>query len=379
MTDRNSSAGQDNQDTGTDRDDELRTGTSDEAIDGNSAAEGQGADQPEAGSEGAKDTAGSPDADDKGAKERRTLLDAVRSAVEKPKKDGEAGEGSPDSESKDGSDKSGAAADAKDGNKDPKKAKDGQSDKDLPFHNHPRWQEMKRERDGYKDRADQYDKITTFCRDHGVSGAEAAEAITIMAAIKTDPRRALEALAPVVDQLRTALGETLPADLKGEVESGAISEDRAKELARARADKALADKRAEGASKRADEVSTRERETAEASRRAETAKACEAAVNAEEDKTRKTDLAYATKQPFIRSRMRELIAEAQAAGQPITTEKAVEIYRDALKHVTDNLKGLVRSQRPAVRHVPSGNSSPSSAASAPKTMFDAVKQSLNAA
>jgi hypothetical protein len=378
MANRNSSAGQDNQDNGADRTDEdtLRTSGSDEAINGNSAASDTG-DQPDAaGPEGANKPAGSPDADDQGAKQRQTLLDAVRSAVKKP----DAGEGSPSSESEDGSAESAKDPKAPKGDKGPADAKDAKGDQDLPFHNHPRWQELLRERDDLKADATQFRKVTAFCEQHGVSAAEAAEALTLVAAVKNDPRKAYEGLAPIVDHLREALGLTLPADLKNEVEIGAITEDRAKELARARADKALADRRAEGADRRAEESARRESDSANARRAEEVGRACESAVNAEEGKVRAADLDYAKKQPFIRLRLRELISETQAAGDAMTPDKATELYRDAHKYVTDNLRGMVRSQRQPVRHVPSGNSSASPGASAaPKTMFDAVKSALSAA
>jgi hypothetical protein len=106
---------------------------------------------------------------------------------------------------------------------------------DVPFGKHPRFQQLLRERNGYKERAQYSDNIQNFLDSNGLESEEAATGIKIMALAKVDPVKAWDAIKPWVTQLATAAGEIMPADILERVAKGEISVETGKELSKARA------------------------------------------------------------------------------------------------------------------------------------------------
>ena len=80
-------------------------------------------------------------------------------------------------------------------------SEDDESFDDVPFHKHPRFKEVIDQRNSFRDRAEQYDKITDFLDTNNLSAEEAAQGFQIMAMMKSDPKAALDALNPFVQQL----------------------------------------------------------------------------------------------------------------------------------------------------------------------------------
>ena len=58
--------------------------------------------------------------------------------------------------------------------------------------------------------------------------------LELTALMKADPFKALEAVTPIYQELQRRAGATLPEDLESAVQTGEITEDRARELARLR-------------------------------------------------------------------------------------------------------------------------------------------------
>lgn len=320
--------------------------------------EGEAQDTGSNSDQGAKDTsAKSPSADEQGAKdERKTLLDAVKKAVETPKAPGN----SPDPSAKTDP----AEADATKA-----KAEDAKTaDKDLPFHNHPRWQELLRERDTYRPKAEQFDKIEQFMGANSLNHNEVAEGFAIMAAIKNDPTAAWKMLEPVVVNLKKAIGEILPDDLQKRVEEGAIDETSAQELARTRNEKALADERAKR---------TVERANTDENKRLVTARMSE--VNRWEAETQAKDPDYARKQPMVLDRIKVLMQDLKTQGvdpETLTPQEALQVAQKAYSDVSAYIKPLV-PKRPAIGRVPSGNSS-TSATPQPQSLRDVIAAAARA-
>ena len=263
-----------------------------------------------------------------GAKSEPTSsLEAVKAAL------GVAGsEGSPDSGSKT----------EPDATLDPAKV-DGdaaEDDSKLPFHKHPRWQEVTKENAALKARAPEleakargFDELQGMMASARLETEEVNTGFNIMAAMKNDPAKAWELLQPYVVQLQKLVGKgDLPPDLAEEVQESRISADRAAELAEHRAAANLAKDR---------EAQARADETNKA--RASLAKASTDAVDAWEASWKTSDPDYSRKQSRVKSELRALIAER---GPPASAEQAVEFATEARKTVDAWLKSILPAAKP---------------------------------
>lgn len=306
-------------------------------------------------------------AGEKGAKqpEEDTLEAVVRRAAQG--EDSKGAKGTPtDGKGSEGAD---AATDAEAGDK---KAED--KDADVPFHKHPRWQEMLRERDTlkgqvdtFKEKAERFDHIGNFMNDNHLSSDEMVKGFEIMALMKNDPAKALEALAPYLSNLELATGQKLPDDLQGRVDRGTITPEDAQELARTRmeasANRAVADRTASEAQA--------ERERLQAERAQSAAQVMQGAVTKWEEGIKQRDPDYSHKQRFVTDRVRALMAEK---GRPANAEAAVAIVEEAYAEVTEQMRKVL-PKREQVRNVTSEQSS-TRATAVPKTMEEAIRGAL---
>jgi hypothetical protein len=115
------------------------------------------------------------------------------------------------------------------------KEPDDEKFSDVPFHKHPRFQQLLRQRDGLRQDADRYGNVQTFLDSHSLSGDEAANGLIIMGLMKTDPAEAWKQLLPVMKNLAIAAGEVLPDDLQQMVSAGRMDQAAALEVSRSRA------------------------------------------------------------------------------------------------------------------------------------------------
>lgn len=115
------------------------------------------------------------------------------------------------------------------------KEPDDENFSDVPFHKHPRFQQLVQQRNAYKQGHDEYAKLTDFLAETGVAPKEAAQILEIRALMKSDPAEAWKHLKPMVQQLLADAGELLPADLQQRVKKGEMTRDAAMELSRLRA------------------------------------------------------------------------------------------------------------------------------------------------
>lgn len=106
---------------------------------------------------------------------------------------------------------------------------------DVPFHKHPRFQQLLKERNSFKTEAAQFQNVQKFMDTNGISSEEAAEGFTIMALMRSNPQKAWEMLKPHVQNLLVAAGEVLPDDLAQRVQAGELSPAAAFEVSRSRA------------------------------------------------------------------------------------------------------------------------------------------------
>lgn len=304
----------------------------------------------------AKPSAETSAADDKDANKRASLLDVVKAAYEEK----------PDSESSTEEVKT-EAADAKNaegqGSLDDARApKDGSqkpADK-VPFHNHPRWKEIVSERDALKPKAEQFEKITTFMQNAGLSAKEMADGMQVMAMMKTNPQEAYKALKGYVDQLAPLVGEVLPEDIKRKVDDGFVDPDTARELARLKAERELADRRSA-------ELNAR----AQAEQAANQQRAMHDAVAAWEETEKAKDPDWTEKYEMVMDRARVLLMNER----PSSPSEAVELARRALAEVNSRLRpALGRNQ--AIR-APASSLSSANTRPKPASLEDLVRMGLN--
>lgn len=116
----------------------------------------------------------------------------------------------------------------------PKRA-DNEGYTDVPFHKHPRFQQLLREKKTADVDAVRYRNVETFLESNGLTPVEAADALENLVLAKTNPVAAWEKIKPWVQNLAVAAGVVLPPDLAQRVQSGALTREVAVEVSRARA------------------------------------------------------------------------------------------------------------------------------------------------
>lgn len=298
------------------------------------------------------------DSEDAKAKGEPSLLDVLTDVVKKP-----APEESSASEQKTDDGKTEAEAEAA---KDTE-GKDGEEEQ-PPFHTHPAWkrkqaqvEELRGEVDRYKGPAEQFDRIVAFATENTLTANDMADGMLLTASFKNDPKTFLEHIAPYVASAQERLGEKLPEDLQAKVDTGAVDEETAKELALARHRMTASETRI----KAQDEESAADRQTRI---RAE----MQTAVGNWERSI--VDPDYQALRADVSDQM--TVIAARDKRMPTTPEEAVALAKDALKEV----KAKVARYRPkpaAVQTTPS--SSAPATRSEPTSILEAAHLGLERA
>jgi hypothetical protein len=275
-----------------------------------------------------------------------TLLDVIRNAAAP-----ETSSNGPESSNG----KSGQETATSDATQTEQTASAANDESEVPFHKHPRWQAMLRERDSLKGDAEQYQQIQSYMAANQLDSTEVATGFEIMALMRRDPEAALAKLLPYVASLELVTGRKLPEDLSQRVEDGVVDEETARETARLR----MEAQRYEAARVQAEQAA---QQTAQVT----TAESMRAAVRVLESELTASDPDYGRKQPFVMDRVRALIAEQR----PATPDEAVAIVRRAHTEISDQLKPVM--QRKPVKTMTSGDAQTSSRP-APSSLLDVVR------
>jgi hypothetical protein len=240
-----------------------------------------------------------------------------------------------------------------------------------PFHEHPRWQEMVRERNSWREQveslkpfADEYQRIQQFMQENELDANEVAEAIRTAALMKSNPAKAREALSREMEKLDSFTGHKLPPDLQADVEDGMISAEHARELARLRNQQQHTSAQFE-----------RHRQQTEQQQRQERAqnvlKEQQQAVAAWETDLKQRDPDYARIQPWVFKELRLLVAE----NPPTSRDQAVTMAKQAYENVRSELRKITGRREQKVPGPSSSQSSVSSGAQGkPESFMDAVMQ-----
>ena len=284
----------------------------------------------------AADAAAAADTSDKDKPAEKTGLDIVREVLAR---DAEPAKSSDAEPAKTDAEKATEAAKADD-----KSGEDvEEADKALPFHKHPRFQDVTRQRREALGKVAELEKarteaeplltfgsgVVSFMQKNDLSGENVSELLNIGALIRSDPAKGREAVKAVLDALDAMLGETLPADLQARVDDGDISEDDAKALSKAKAAAALAKSRAEG-------VEAASKATSDAQAQAQTQKTVVDAVNLRLSVLRKADPDFAAKEKLLDREIKARMHER--GGKPYADpNEAVKMLTEAHKHVGEIL------------------------------------------
>lgn len=309
-------------------------------------------------------------AEDTDAKEPvKATQDIVRDVL-RPKTAAPAGESSNPTETK--SDKSTPTTD--EGDK-PKIV----DDKQLPFHNHPRWKEvtsdnkrLTQEVTRLQPAADQYQKVEQYMAQHNLTAEDTGKMFLIGALIKAQDPRAITELESVLDELKGLTGHTLPEDLRKAVDEGEMTEERAKELSTTRAAARRANEQRDATTAHAHEVQSQQEVN-------DRRQAINAAVGNWETQKAATDPDFARKQTLVQEFATAATARERAKGKTtFTAEESVAILEQSYKRANEQLKAFV-PPKPGVKAPLRASSSATPAAAntqgGAKTI-DIVRQSI---
>lgn len=120
---------------------------------------------------------------------------------------------------------------------------DDENYSDVPFHTHPRFQQLLRKAKTYENDARLYRNVESFLEANNLEAQEAADVMEIAGLAKMDPQEAWKRVKPWVQNLLVAAGEVLPQDLAQRVANKELSQEAALELSRSRAQLASRDAR----------------------------------------------------------------------------------------------------------------------------------------
>lgn len=281
--------------------------------------------------------------------ERKSLLDATRAALTKT----DASAPSAEKPKSDASVTEGAAANPE-GNGKP----EANDDSKLPFHKHPRWQQVIAENRSLRGDADQYRTIQEFMTVQSLDPQETAEGMIIMGLMKNDPEKAYERLLPHMQRLAEFIGKALPDDLQAKVNEGLIEEEAAKETAKLR-------RQTEVATAHATQLENRNAAQAVARH----TQGMKGAVDTWEAQQRKSDPDFGKKAAMVSREVRLMIA---TKGQPRSAGQAVEYAKAAYKTVTDELNGILPAPR-KTSTAPAATHGSHAAKPVPKSFAEAVR------
>jgi hypothetical protein len=226
------------------------------------------------------------------------------------------------------------------------KEPDNESFSDVPFHKHPRFQELLRQKKEFQQDAIRYRNVERFLADNGLASDEAHTALSIAALAKVDPAKAWVEIRPWLQNLLVAAGEVLPEDLRGKVQAGEMSQDAALEVSRARARSASDEARRGFDAQRADR-----------DRAAEAGRAIVEEVGSWEADRRRRDPNFEAKLPDLE---REIAWIKSKEGLPKSRAEVRAQLDKAYKAVNERVRAAAPNpaappaKRPALRPITGG-------------------------
>lgn len=252
--------------------------------------------------------------------------------------------------------------------------KDAEEDAKVPFHKHPRWQkklevertlkakvaEYEQEREPLRMKASQLDEIGSFMVQNSLVPEEMSKGMEIMALMKQEPVKALEALRPYIESLEVAAGLKFPSDIQARVDDGRLDAESAQELTTSRFKAAAEGARAEVASGKLEQTTAQT-----------TVTNIKAAVHTWEQDLRTRDPDYSHKQSLVIDRIRALALETP----PKNPDEAVALAKSAYDYVNAQVARFA-PRKTAVAASPTSGQSSTRSDPAPKSLEDIVRQNI---
>jgi hypothetical protein len=296
-----------------------------------------------------------------------SLLDLVKDVVAKSEAEAPSSSEAEESDSPESSDATKPADQPSSDETDSKDEAKPEDDEKLPFHKHPRFQSVIREKNAYKAEAEafqadatQFRAISDYMTQNGLTPEQVNDAFEIAAALRNDPLRAREMLLKTIAPLNILAGETLPDDVSQMVEDGDMSESAAKELAMARARIAIQEHQQRESLEKQKMISERN-----------VHQQITSAVETWEQQVAARDPDYEAKKALVFKNIR-LAHMDRPARNP---QEAVAIAEAALKEATEILSSVM-PKRTAMKQ-PVSTQSASHAKPQPKSLNDAISLALN--
>jgi hypothetical protein len=284
------------------------------------------------------------------------LLSVVRDAVAKTGDD----QASPAGQEGSDPTPTGEAASAQDVS-----TEDNENFSDVPFHKHPRFQSIVRQRNELRQKAErfengakQYEQVQAFLDANGLSDEEAGEFLQLRALMKSNPAEAWKSLKPVVQQLLVEAGEVLAPDLAEAVRKGELTKNRAIEISRLRAQQTSMTKSQEQAQHQAQQRVVQEQAQARMNSVAEWEKA-----------TKLKDPDYAAKEEDVKI---HVVYLQKLKGMPKSPEEARKMVEEAYETVNRKFAPRVAPRQP-VTPMRGGRVASGQSSDAPKTILDVVR------
>jgi hypothetical protein len=211
----------------------------------------------------------------------------------------------------------------------PEEGKKSEESKEPPFHEHPRWKEVVKERDTYKEEiaqlkplAEQTKALHQFLQENEVPSEDAQQALVLAALMRKNPQEAVKHLRTILENTETVLGARLPADLQKRVDDGLIDAETAKEVARLRVERQTSEMQVKRSQGTAAEQATM---------------AMAGAVTQWETSKATSDADWQRKYPMLQDRFSVLAAQRP----PKTPAEAVALAETAYSEVTQRLTGFL--------------------------------------
>lgn len=162
-------------------------------------------------------------AESSAAKDAKDTLSIVRDVVEAKEK-GQSDSSSDGDEEEESSEEDDASLVSKE--------PDNEHYTDVPFHKHPRFQALVREKNELTPDAASFRTLKAFMAENALTDDQVADALLTRALVNSDPVAAWQRLRPLVEHLLLAAGEILPQELEHRVQAGEIPRDVAVQLSR---------------------------------------------------------------------------------------------------------------------------------------------------
>lgn len=299
----------------------------------------------------------------------KTPLEAAKRVMAKEQKQG--------SETKTQTDATGKPASEK-----PKDAPD--DEENLPFKDHPAYRKVQSENrilkvaqkkneeaiKALEPKAQTFDELSGYLQENNLGRDDFANGLTIMVAVRNDPAKALELLAPVVSRLQQVVGITLPADLQKRVDSGELTAEAAQAISRSQGEARLAEARR----REAEERVARERQEREQGDG-------EKAINSVVDAINEAERAWTARDPDapkLRQMVEDRLLAVGGAKPPRNAEEARQLFDACLADVKKAVSGW---SHPKAKDgpLPSGGATTQTTTVVPQSSLDAARAALASA